>query len=264
MPQIDTKVTNPSVSISSSSVKLTSPSALAANAASVKIPNVDVVPPTPPKLNVSVAPTQTQATAKSVQSTPTGNVNSNVAKPNVGTPKTVTSPSEAAPKVTKVEENKKIETKTEKPEKNESVKIEKTVEAVKSDKTPANSNALASTTPIRTESKSKQNTSPNSTASNKNQSASKEKDKNDIIATVAKPTTEQVTKTPAAKSTKAPQTSTPTPNSIEVRAKRNRLKTIPYQSPTPEIELVSKISANEAINAHKKKVEEDKLTLFYK
>lgn len=61
--------------------------------------------------------------------------------------------------------------------------------------------------------------------------------------------------------------STPVLSAIESKAKRNRLKTIPYQSPTPEIELVSKISAHEAYNKNRnvtKKVEEDKLTLFYK
>lgn len=57
-------------------------------------------------------------------------------------------------------------------------------------------------------------------------------------------------------------TSTPVPSSVEVRAKRNRLKTIPYQSPTPEIELVSKISAIEASNLNRNT--EEKLTLFYR
>lgn len=49
---------------------------------------------------------------------------------------------------------------------------------------------------------------------------------------------------------------------VEAKAKRNRLKTIPYQSPTPEFELVSKISAIEANNSMRNA--EDKLTLFYR
>lgn len=61
--------------------------------------------------------------------------------------------------------------------------------------------------------------------------------------------------------------STPVLSAIGGKAKRNRLKTIPYQSPTPEIELVSKISVKEAYGKAKivkKTGDEDKLTLFYK
>lgn len=75
------------------------------------------------------------------------------------------------------------------------------------------------------------------------------------------PTTPVNTKAPVAKANVA-STSTPVPSSVEVRAKRNRLKTIPYQSPTPEIELVSKISAIEASNLNRNT--EEKLTLFYR
>lgn len=75
------------------------------------------------------------------------------------------------------------------------------------------------------------------------------------------PSTPVNTKTPVSKANVA-STSTPVPSSVEVRAKRNRLKTIPYQSPTPEIELVSKISAIEASNLNRNT--EEKLTLFYK
>lgn len=67
-----------------------------------------------------------------------------------------------------------------------------------------------------------------------------------------------ITKTPL----NALSASTSTPGPSETRAKRNRLKTIPYQSPTPEFELVSKISAIEANNLNRNT--EEKLTLFYK
>lgn len=46
------------------------------------------------------------------------------------------------------------------------------------------------------------------------------------------------------------------------KAKRNRLKTIPYQSPLPEIELISKLSASEA-NTTPKSADE-RLILFYR
>lgn len=75
------------------------------------------------------------------------------------------------------------------------------------------------------------------------------------------PSTPVNTKAPVAKANIA-STSTPVQSSIEIKAKRNRLKTIPYQSPTPEIELVSKISAIEASNLNRNT--EEKLTLFYK
>lgn len=73
-----------------------------------------------------------------------------------------------------------------------------------------------------------------------------------LIKEVAKPTTLALS---------------PAQDSVQAKAKRNRLKTIPYQSPTPEIELVSKISANEAFNRKKnikKATDDEKLTLFYK
>ena len=47
------------------------------------------------------------------------------------------------------------------------------------------------------------------------------------------------------------------------KSKRHRLKTVPYQSPTPELTLVTKLSVNEA-NANSSKPVEDKLILFYK
>lgn len=44
------------------------------------------------------------------------------------------------------------------------------------------------------------------------------------------------------------------------KAKRNRIKTQPYQCPLPEVELVSKIS----VTTPKTKNSEDKLIIFYK
>lgn len=92
------------------------------------------------------------------------------------------------------------------------------------------------------------------TKSNENQISSKDSTPalSKLIKEVAKPTTLALS---------------PAQDSVQFKAKRNRLKTIPYQSPTPEIELVSKISANEAFNRKKnikKATDDEKLTLFYK
>lgn len=53
-----------------------------------------------------------------------------------------------------------------------------------------------------------------------------------------------------------------TPSSVDQKVKRNRLRTIPYQSPIPEIELISKLTAIEANNSTKNS--EEKLIIFYK
>lgn len=53
-----------------------------------------------------------------------------------------------------------------------------------------------------------------------------------------------------------------TPSSVEQKVKRNRLKTQKFESPIPEIELISKLTANEANNSSKNS--EDKLIIFYK
>lgn len=70
---------------------------------------------------------------------------------------------------------------------------------------------------------------------------------------------------PVAKSTPVAPKIAPkpaTPSSVDQKVKRNRLRTIPYQSPIPEIELISKLTANEANNSTKNS--EDKLIIFYK
>lgn len=90
---------------------------------------------------------------------------------------------------------------------------------------------------------------------------------NTVVNNNKVPTTPVNKKTPVAKASTS--FSTPVQSSAEVRVKRNRFKTIPYQSPTPEIELVSKISAIEANNSNRKKIannsnQDDKLTLFYR
>ncbi|XP_055304731.1 mucin-2-like [Sitodiplosis mosellana] len=280
------EMTAPSVSISPSSVKPTVPPA---NATVAKPPSINVVPPTPPKANVPalVAPV-TQATAKPPQLTPLSNLNSANAKPNVVTPKIETSPTSSNAKPIKVEDAKSVaEVKVEKTEKvetikTENVKVEKIVmDTIKTEKPLAASNSAASApkTPQQikpAESKSKQTESQSATITQSNTNQSEAKATKDKIkeATVAKSSTDQTTKTPVAKLANASLKRATTPTtpvlsgSVDVRAKRNRFKTIPYQSPTPEIELVSKISAAEAINAHKKKAkiekEDDKLTLFYK
>lgn len=270
MPQIDTKVTTQTAAISPSLVKPPALSLIGANTTPIKPPSVSVVPATLPKLTASAAAVPvSQTPTKPVQSIPARNVNKTDAKPNAGAIKveTVTVSSGTATKEIKAEENKNSGIKTNKVDKMENVKIEKTTETAKSEKTVATTNTSATTAAIKTEeSKSKQSTSPNfNTSNNKNQIASQEKEKKELnTSTVAKTTIDQVKKTPTTKASKAQESMASALNSVEGRVKRNRFKTIPYQSPTPEFELVSKISANEAINAHKKKVEDDKLTLFYK
>lgn len=264
VPQIDTKVTTQTAAISPSFVKPPTLTLIGANTTPVKPSIVSVVPPMPPKLaTIPVSQTPT----KPVQSTPARNVNTTDAKPNIGAIKAETIPitSATAPKEIKAEQNKNSDIKINKVDKTENIITQKTTETVKSEKTVANTSAAEAA--IKTEeSKSKQNTSPNfNTTSNKNQIVSQEKEKKKLnTSTVAKSASDQVTKTPTTKASEAPQSTASALNTTEGRVKRNRFKTIPYQSPTPEFELVSKISANEAINAHKKKVEEDKLTLFYK
>lgn len=283
VPHVET--INQSVSIVPSSVNTTVSSG---NASLAKPPATaavtSVVPPTPLKSNVPalVAPV-TQLTTKPPQLTPPGNLNSANAKPNVVAPKIETSPTLSNAKSLKIDDTKStVEVKVEKSDKvetvkTESVKIEKTVDTIKAEKPsvappkstpPASASTPATSQNKPAESKSKQNASQSATQSNTNQSEAKAKD-TDKVATTVKSSTDQIIKTPMAKLAKASQPATPIPSSADVRAKRNRFKTIPYQSPTPEIELVSKISANEAINAHKKKVkkmekDDDKLTLFYK
>lgn len=97
------------------------------------------------------------------------------------------------------------------------------------------------------------------------------------------PTTAPTKETPAKASTSPPKPATPatpkpekktsvalaastpkpvTPSNVDQKIKRNRLRTIPYQSPIPEIELISKLTASEANNSSKNT--EDKLIIFYK
>lgn len=284
VPHIDAKsavphvavTTPPSVSISPSSVKPTISSLNAMTQA--KPSSVNVVPSTPPKASVppALVAAVLQASTKPVQSMPVSNLNAANAKPKVIPPKIELTLSDIKP--VKVEDTKTVaEVRVQKIEKvetvkTESIKVEKTVDAIKTEKTPVVRAVTAPATPqIKlAESKIKQNESQSATItqSNTNQSEVKAKDNNKEVTTAAKSSTDQTNKTPVAKLARVLQPATPIPSSADARAKRNRFKTIPYQSPTPEIELVSKISANEAINAYKKKAkiekDDDKLTLFYK
>lgn len=80
---------------------------------------------------------------------------------------------------------------------------------------------------------------------------------------MAPKTAESATPKPEKKSSAAASTPKPaTPSSVDQKVKRNRLRTIPYQSPIPEIELISKLTAIEANNSSKNT--EDKLIIFYK
>lgn len=285
VPPIDTKVTNLSVSNIPLTPKPPVASQTVANASSIKPPIVNVVPPTPPKANITAPSVATSAATppKPTQSTPASNSSAASPKPPSVTPKTETIPAPTIPnvapqKVAKTECLKSSEVKSETSEK--AIKPENTAQPVSAEKVSVSpsTKAPATVSNKQTESKTKPNASQNAPApSNTNQNASKANES--TVSSGAKPVADPGTKTPVAKVTKAtpatpatPSSSTSTPapvlNSAETRVKRNRLKTIPYQSPTPEIELVSKISANEAMNAHKKKkmakIDEDKLTLFYK
>lgn len=265
---------NASVAIGPSPVKST---VTAPNVTPTKPSIVNVVTATPSKVNISTAPV-TQTTTKPVQTTPLNNSNlmTNI-KSNVNkTPKTDTVPISVtnATKTLTPDVGKITEVKEENPEKMktvkaDSVKVEKTVETPKKIENTSIKSASALTTTSNNnvaETKSKPNASQIITT-NTNQCETKETDKKEKMpAAAAKPLVHQTTKTPIEKLSKVSYASTSASNSNDFRVKRNRFKTIPYQSPTPEIELVSKISATEAINAHKKKIEkgEDKLTLFYK
>lgn len=283
MPHVDAKPTNPSISPSSVKQSVASPT-IAANTTPVKPSNATALPVSSPKASVTVSnlasasvsasvsasASGSKVVAKSLQPTTVNNSNVAEAKPNA----TVAQKTSTAPTLTpvkselvKVEEVKsndiKIESKPDKTEtlaQAEPVKVAKAVkseETLKSEKPPVVESSATPTAQNKSiESKSKPNTTiPESAA---NQSASKVKENKGKADTMAK--------TIVAKVPKAAPT-TPIQSSADGRVKRNRFKTVHYQSPTPEFELVSKISANEAINAHKKKAakaEEDKLTLFYK
>lgn len=287
MPHVDAKVTSPSVLVGVPPAKPIFSSPVAANVAPVKSSSVRVVPPTPPKANVPAlavaAAVNAVSQSKPVQLTPVSNTNSAETKPNAGiTPKTGAIPAKPAKlscitveaKSVKPEEPKNYEVKIQKIEnhagkvakvdKAEDVKTGKHDQSVKTAKLSPSPNSTTVVSPQckPPESKIKQNAPQNAITPqiNTHQSALKEND--------TKINADQIIKTPI-KPAKASQSATPIPNSAEIKVKRNRFKTTPYQSPTPEIELVSKISAAEAINAQKKKAqktkpEEDKLTLFYK
>lgn len=262
VPNVDAKVTSPRVMVSATEIKPTGSLTISSNATLMKPPIVNVAPP--PKAFIPINATLSQIQPH--QSIPIKKTNSAENKPNAAiTPKKETAPVklEAIGRVridakpVKVDGTKNNDIKIE--PKKEVIKAED-IKPVKMEKPIIISKYVpVAYTPMKlTESKIKQNAT--FSQNNTNQCALKEKDN--------KEKADQVTKTPI-KAVKASQLSTPISNSTEVKVKRNRFKTIPYQSPTPEFELVSKISANEAINAQKKKVakpkpDEDKLTLFYK
>lgn len=284
MPHVDAKPPNPPPPQPvPAGPKQTVTPLTTANAAPVKPSSAIAAPVSSPKSNVTAA-TGTSASkvvAKPLQPVALGSSNSAVAKPNAtvtpktGTASTVT-PVKIEPKPVKVEETKsndiKIETKPIKVEKVEKtevvktealktvVKAEKSDDTLKSEKSSAVQSSVVAKIPQNkpTESKNKPNATIPIPESSAKQIASKVKE--------TKERAEPVTKVMAAVKTPKVVPSTSIPSSVDVKVKRNRFKTVHYQSPTPEFELVSKISANEAINAHKKKAkgDDDKLTLFYK
>lgn len=164
-------------------------------------------------------------------------------------------------------------------------------------KTSTVSTASIVTTPVKVSavvSPSKDKTStvnvkPTATASitstPKKTPESNPKSKSDSVVVQPKATTKQIENEPNAnkakkslpekspstpkvdvrENTKIVITPAPVPSNsakIDQKIKRIRLKTIPYQSPIPEIELISKLTAIEANNSSKNV--EDKLILFYK
>lgn len=270
MPQTVTKVTSPLAK----PPQVATPAVPAATATVANPSSVRVPPATPPKASVA-APTTSVAQAvapnKPVQAVANSNSNAtNTAKVNAPPAKldtAATKPIVSTPKTIKPEVPKTTEVKAKEPEKAVPAKVEKVNEAVKSEKADALSSSAQPSTLAKkqTESKSKQN-APIVTGKNQStaQEKSEKKKEESTTSTAAKSSSDQTIKTPAARAPRAVNASISTPSAVDTRVKRNRFKTIPYQSPTPEIELVSKISANEAINAHKKKVDDDKLTLFYK
>lgn len=149
--------------------------------------------------------------------------------------------------------------KVEKPDEKAAVKVETKVEPIKTEigKAETQQQKLAPSPQL-----SKEGTSQSAQSAAKvDEKAPSETEKKATPKTPAAATTQ--TKTSTAKSTsKSNSTQSAKSEVVETRVKRNRLKTIPYQSPTPEFELVSKISAIEANNSLRHA--EDKLTLFYK
>lgn len=268
VPQIDTKVTNPSIN-SSSPAKPTISSFAAGNAGALKPTAGSVASSTTPqKTSVAAAVSKASPTStKPVQSTANTTLNSVDNKSNVSTPKAEMAlvPNKSTPQLATTQLSKSQEAKDQKSQKSENIKSEKAIEVTKSESTLANPNRTDPSANKQRESKLKQNASQNATTQNTNQSALQEKNNKESNASNAtKSLPDQVIEMAVVKIPKAPPKSTSAPNTADAKVKRNRFKTIPYQSPTPEFELVSKISANEAINAHKKKVDDDKLTLFYK
>lgn len=175
--------------------------------------------------------TTTAATSSTVSSTVTSTQSSSPAKPE----------STAAKKESK-------------PEKDE-VKVAK-VEAIKTEAKPVVSQAKAKAEP----------------------NSNLQETKAGVAKTPTKPVNEKPAKTPAPKvERKEPTTpastpvaekrSTPStdsePKTAEQRVKRNRLRTIPYQSPIPEIDLINKLTAIES-NRSSPRNADDKLILFYK
>ncbi|XP_067640353.1 pneumococcal serine-rich repeat protein-like isoform X2 [Eurosta solidaginis] len=57
---------------------------------------------------------------------------------------------------------------------------------------------------------------------------------------------------------------TPSTSASDRKSSRHRLKTIPFQSPLPELAYITKLSASEASNSPKPMSIEDKLIVFYK
>lgn len=87
-----------------------------------------------------------------------------------------------------------------------------------------------------------------------------------------KPSPEVVKSTPPSTATKQPSSKSENPkaeslagpSNVTPKTKRIRTKVQPYQSPTPELALVTKLSTQIANGSGNNKNGEDKLTLFYK
>lgn len=70
--------------------------------------------------------------------------------------------------------------------------------------------------------------------------------------------------TPVTPITPKPEQQGPSTSATDRKSSRHRLKTIPFQSPLPELAYITKLSASEASNSPKPMSMEDKLIVFYK
>ena len=81
---------------------------------------------------------------------------------------------------------------------------------------------------------------------------------------VEAPKTPTAKKSPVAKAAPAAGQSSSTSTATTPKTKRSRNKVQPFQSPTPELALVTKLSTQIANSSNKNGTEDNKLTIFYK